>query len=132
METGDTIRTFDTPAVGWLAMSADGTRLAVERSGAPYTVTVLDTSTGEPVGPAIDLPWSAGLALDPSGTRLAAGATGLGDARLIDVATGQVLGDPLAGEWMGVVLQRRWDPARGQDQQRPHPRVRRCNRGTGS
>ena len=45
--TGETLRTFDGYAAGWLSVSTDGTRLAIESNAAPWTVTTIDFDSGD-------------------------------------------------------------------------------------
>ena len=95
--SGSTLRTLAVSAA-LISLSGDGTRLAVESSGPPWTVTVIDAETGKDVGPTVDLESSYGISLDQSGTRLALGSFGNGDVHLVDVTTGRTLGEPLLGE----------------------------------
>ena len=103
--SGETLRTFAGYAPGWLAESGDGTRLAIASSAAPWTVTTIDIDSGDPVGPVVRLDWPPSVALNRAGDRLAiAPANTGGDARLVDVATGNILGTPLPGNRFRVAF----------------------------
>ncbi len=100
--TGGTMSTFAGYAAGWLSISGDGRRLAIESNAAPWTVTTIDTNSGETVGPVVEVPFAGAVALNRSGDRL--GIAGGGDARLVNVATGDILGTPLPGTRMQVAF----------------------------
>ena len=99
--TGGTMRTFAGYAAGWLSMSGDGRRLAIESNAAPWTVTTIDTDRVRRLARWSQCPLGA-IALNRSGDRL--GIAGGGDARLVNVATGDILGTPLPGDRMQVAF----------------------------
>ena len=104
LRDGSTIRTIKGEPPGFLAFSDDVRRLAIVSAHGPWTITTIDTTTGVPVAPTVTVPWPAGIAIDGTGTRLAVGSTTGGDARLIDVATGATIGEPLSGQQLTVAL----------------------------
>ena len=68
-------------------------------------MTTIDFQSGEPVGPVVEVPWPGAIALNRAGDRLGiAASSGGGEARLVDVATGTILGTPLAGNRLGVAF----------------------------
>ena len=95
LRNGSVLRTIESPPAQFLAFSGDGTRLAIETGDGPVVVTLVDAATGKSIAPPVTLPWPAGLALNKTGTRLGVGSFTGGDARVVDVATGETLGTPL-------------------------------------
>ncbi|HMK10068.1 MAG TPA: WD40 repeat domain-containing protein, partial [Acidimicrobiales bacterium] len=91
---GDVVRTFPVAGVDVLSFSGDGTRLAIgtglESLGSMLTFTVVNAETGDPVGPALTLPWGI-YDLDRQGRRLAVSNLVQGQATLIDVDSGATL-----------------------------------------
>ena len=94
---GDVVRTFPTAGVDVLAFSGDGTRLAIgtgfESLSSMLTITVVNTETGDPVGPVLTVPWGL-YELDRQGTRLTVSNLVRGEASLIDVESGARLNPP--------------------------------------
>ncbi len=102
--TGSVLNTVQSPPAIFLAFSDDGTRLAIETGYQPATVTIVDPVTGRTIAPAVTLPAPALIALNRTGTRLGAGSHGGGDARVVDVATGETLGTPLVANQFRIAF----------------------------
>ncbi len=68
-------------------------------------MTTIDIDSGDPVGPVVRLDWPPSVALNRAGDgpAIAPANTG-GDARLVDVATGNILGTPLPGNRFRVAF----------------------------
>ena len=112
--SGETLRTIDGYAAGWLSVSGDGTRLAIESNAAPWTVTTVDIDSGDPVGPTITLAMAghhrAQSRRRPARDRCPGRS---GEARLVDVATGEIARDatarrPPLHESRSAVMARSW------------------------